>query len=334
VSRVHILFIGEPAWARLLADDLNARYPALVRCTYQPAITLREKLARVLLLLRCDVVVRVAGPPRLRWRLARVWMMLHRLRPELTTFIYWIGTDVMRACARVAGEVPPTRTLLADLAAVRACRNIAGAHHLTTELAEIGIKAETVPFPGFSLEPPAETNPMPAAMTVLSYVPDGRRDFYCLPALFSAARALPDVRFRIAGGHKTNLVDIPANVEFLGYVKDMSFAYADASVVVRLVEHDAVGATVAEGLLAGRPVIYSRPLPHTIHVPYADGEALVAALRDLRAQHASGGIPLNLAGREWAVREFDQDRRLARLLEVLLGLEPGGAESVQPAPEG
>jgi O-antigen/teichoic acid export membrane protein len=62
-------------------------------------------------------------------------------------------------------------------------------------------------------------------------------------------------------------------------------------------------------------------------VPHADEHALIRALGSLRTQHVSGGIPLNLAGREWAIREFDQDRRLAYLLDVLLEREPAACES-------
>jgi len=315
LRRTRIAFVGEARWVTLLAEELNRRHPTLVRCHAMPFSARRAWARKLWLLLAHDIIVRVGMPPNLARRHERlwVWMGRHR-RPRLTTFIYWIGTDVLTALRRSAEGTLPE----ADLAAIRAWRNITGVERLTGELATLGVSATTVPFPGLTREPPAEALPLPARMTVLGYVPDHRRDFYDLPTLLAAARALPDVDFMIAGCTGRNLTGLPPNVRFLGFVEDMDAVYAAASCVVRLVAHDGGGGSVAEGLLAARPVIYSYEWPHTVHVPYRDEHGLVTALAALREQHVTGGILRNDAGRAWALREYDQAARIARLLDVLL----------------
>jgi hypothetical protein len=230
-------------------------------------------------------------------------------------YVYWIGSDVQKVLLQVTDGKRPrdyVRTL-------NRSHNITGVDRLTDELSSIGVDATTVPFPFCLFDIPVVPPPMPATMTVLSYVPDSRREFYGLPSLLDAGKALPDVQFSIMGGDGIGVCNVPPNVRFFGFLDDPAPLYAKSSVVVRLVEHDGAGASVAEGLLFARPIIYSYPTPHVTHVPYGDSAALIEALSDLRQQHLTGGIPLNLEGRRWALIEFDPDRRFAFLYNVLVG---------------
>jgi len=314
--RTRIAFVGEPRWARMLAAELEAAYPDVVSARHHTAADGRSPWRKLWLLASSDVLVRVGALPDFRTRRDRLWLAAGRHRlPRLRIVTYWMGTDVLRLLERaVSGNLPS-----AELACFNAWTNLAGADRLTEELRSVGVDGRTAPFPGAVIAVPDEIAPMPAQMTVLSYVPDHRREFYGLPALLAAAETLPDVRFRIAGGGGAGLTDIPENVEFLGFVDDMASVYREASCVVRLVPHDGAAMSVGEGLLAARPVIYSYPVPHTAHVPYGDTPALIAELERLRALHTAGGIPLNAEGRSWALVDYDQKRRLAILLEALLG---------------
>jgi hypothetical protein len=165
----------------------------------------------------------------------------------------------------------------------------------------------------------AENAPeLPETMTVSSYVPDGERELYGLPSLLAAARALPDVHFVIVGGSGVDLEGVPSNVRFLGWMHDTTAVHACSSVLVSLAAADGRERST-EALLSGRQVICSYERPYAIHVSPGDSDALVATLSDLRRQHLAGGIPLNLAGREWATGEYEPDRGFERLAETVLG---------------
>lgn len=355
--KTHIAFIGDDRWVEHLATQMNRRFDA-VSCSAYPVGSKRRTTARVLWrLLTSDVIVRVGFPPpaaayaeydasqfaertgvreslkralfrtgtgralrrlvvSLRLGLLIDWAheMTAHLRPKRSDVYYWIGTDVLRVIESVEAGTLPKRSRTRISEAV----NLAVAPHLVTELATVGITAQSVPFPAGTLEIPGAVPPLPERMTVISYVPDTRREFYGLPMLLAAARALPEIRFRFFRGDGEGIADVPENVEFLGYVDDMHEVYAQSSVVVRLVEHDGDSSVIAEGLLYARPVVYSFKVPHTQYVPFGDTKEFVRLLSAFLEQHRAGGISLNDTGREWALREYGTDRRLSRLLEVLL----------------
>lgn len=352
-----IAFMGEDRWVKHLATQMNRRFDS-VSCTSHPVgWERRTTLSALWHLLTSAVIVRVGFPPPAavyveydadtfaertgaRESLKRVlfrtgvgralrrlvvffriglpidWAheITSRLRPSRCDVYYWIGTDVMRTLeAAEAGTLPErSRTRITEAV------NLAVAPHLVVELASAGISAESVPFPAGALDIPRDVPPLPARMTVISYVPDTRQEFYGLPALLEAAETLPEILFRFFRGAGEGVPDLPDNVEFLGYVDDMHEVYAESSVVVRLVEHDGDSSVIAEGLLYARPVVYSFEVPHAHYVPFGDAEELVRVLSALLDQHRAGGIPPNETGREWALQEYDADRRLSRLLEVLL----------------
>jgi hypothetical protein len=205
--------------------------------------------------------------------------------------------------------------------------HIAGAQHLAEELAALGVDATAVPFPAMALAPPPAAPPMPERFRVLTYLPAGlgeRFAFYGGPQLLEAARALPDVEFAVMGA-ATLADDTPDNVVLLGRVEDPESEYARSSAVVRMVEHDAIGGTVCEGLMYGRHVIYTYDVPHTVCVEFGDTQALVAAIRGLYERHLAASLGLNSEGFAYAQVEFDPDRRFARMRDVLLGFVEGDA---------
>lgn len=274
--------------------------------------------------IRYAVLARRFGPI---WRRRTVMDYLERWFPRRpghrrSTIYYWIGTDVLQWLEQNQvgmGNAGDPRALGGP--------SITGASHLTAELLTIGIKARTVAFPGVILPPPEPIPAMPDDMVVVSYIPAEREDFYGLSSLLDAARALPDVQFRFFGG-ATGDGETPDNVEFLGRVDNTDPVYAQSSVVARIVRHDAVGATVMEGLLYARPVLYSFPLPHTIHVPHGDSDSLTSALRDLRQIHRDRGIPLNTEGHHWARVEFDVEHRFSQLHDTLVAVNSFGSDQV------
>lgn len=317
-------------WPNILASGLDERWPDELS-----SLRLRQGAGPLSIpgflaaLLGADLVVRVGATFRWNSRLDRFLLSLPRRRRPIPLVIYWTGTDVLLLTRSLAeGTAPPHA-----LASLAAARHITGAEHLTHELAEAGITATTVPFPAMALTPPESAPELPSRFRVLSYLPDGsgeRFAFYGGPQLLTAARALPQIEFAVMGPTaippgEAGADELPANVVLLGRVDDPAPEYAASTAIVRMVEHDAIGGTVCEGLMYGRHVIYTYEVPHTVRVPFGDSSGLIEALRSLYDRHVTGTLELNEAGFEYAATEFDPDLRFTRLREVLLDAAQGRA---------
>jgi hypothetical protein len=313
------VFIGQPRWCALLADQMQSTFGSSVREYVEVGfahpwdILGLERLRR---LLAAEVIVRVGfrpGAPTPFGRLfSAAWSVLMLLKPRAGVVWYWIGTDVSDTVQAYRDE----RLRAAIAREVRRGSHIAGSDSLASELATIGIDAQVAWFPAFTLKVPDVVPSLPSRYTVLSYVPDARPRFYGGPDLLELACALPDIEVRIAGGTGEWAGEVPANVTFLGWIDDMATEYEAASCVVRLVQHDAVGATAIEGLMYGRDVIYSGSLENAVSVPFGDASALIDAVRRLRAAHATFSEP-NHRIAAWAAREFSQQARLCALRDLI-----------------
>jgi len=320
-ARPHVVFVGlHHLWPSILADGLNARFGAELRASsFVQGAGTGSIPGFVKRLATADLVVRVGVTLDPASRLDRMFMATPRLRGRDCCALFWIGTDVLTHLrAYESGTVP---SKVAE--ALKVMPSMAGAAHLADELATAGVDAIAVPFPAPVLSAPDEVPPMPQRFTVLTYLPTGEGDrfrFYGGPQLLEAARSLPDVVFEVMGTGSIHGEELPGNVTLLGRVDDPASAYRRASVVVRLVEHDAVGGTVMEGLLFGRRVVYTMPLPHTTTVGFGDVPGLVEALSGLKARHDAGELTPDLEGQAWALTEFDPDVRFSRLKDVLLEL--------------
>jgi hypothetical protein len=253
---------------------------------------------------KADVVMRVGvrpgGAGKRILMLDLMWQVFNWLWPKKTYIYYWIGTDVLWAIRERnnsrAGFVEASKKSV----------HFANAPWLQSELKSIGILADTVLFPSGKISPPESVAiQWPMQFAVLSYIPDHRHQFYGGAELVSVALRLRDVRFLIVGGNGHWLKEKPENMEFLGQQNNMEAIYNSVHVVVRQVQHDAIGGTVREGLFFARHIIYSYPVPYTHHVAWGDREGLFNELLKLRNEFHKGGLKPNVMGREYALKQWD-----------------------------
>lgn len=313
-----IVLAGQGRWSRVLTQGLwkyaNLNVSVVPFDHWSHALDMRRWRE----LRRARTVVLIGfrpGAATLRGRAFDALLDLATARRKIDRVYYWIGSDVARATTDFAAgrDVRRFRRLAAR------ARHLAGSPPLLRDLADIGIDAELAPFPWEGVPRLSHLAEMPRQLTVLSYVPDSSPQFYGGPLLLAAARALPEARFVIMGGTGTWAPDAPANVEFAGWVADPSPLYADASVVVRLAAYDSIGGTAVEGLVHGRPVIYSGELEHSTHVDFGDVDQLVAELRALSDRHTRGELTPDSEAASWASAEFDPEARFTRLARIIEG---------------
>ena len=219
--------------------------------------------------LRTDVVFRVGLRPGSRSFRGRAfdafWHLLRLALPRATAVYYWIGTDVAQTLDAMRAGTIPART-------VRELHNslhLADAQWLAEELRSMGIRASVQRLPG-ALTWPDPLLPLPETFRVLTYIPDARYQFYGGIEILEAARKLPSIAFDVVGGNGTWIPNSLPNLVFHGWQNDLTPFYQKSSVVVRLVQHDGMGATAVEALLFGRHVLYTYPLPHTIAITFGE----------------------------------------------------------------
>lgn len=312
-----VFVLGQPYWASRIAEALHDPDGGLTaefvaQRGYVGLLAARP--AAPLVMLR--VGYRVGGTtPRAR-AFDAYWTLLRRRFPHAFGAAYWLGTDVLDTLEEAtAGTL--RWSVLADSSVDL---HIAGAPWLAEELSSVGLRAVTayVPLP---YRAPATVPALPMKFTVLTYLPGERFSFYGGDAIFEAARRLPDVAFQVVGREVRESRSAPLNMAFRGWVGNMDAIYRGSTVVLRVPRHDGLGATVIEGLLYGRHVVSTHPLPSVRQVWPVTPEALVDALGSLRDAQAMGTLKANSLGRAHALREFDAATLVDRLRALMRTLK-------------
>ncbi len=314
-----ICFLGTGLWSARLAELVNRHGSGAVK-----AIPVRLRICSFLRrfpsLLRADVLVRVGFRPGVGSLRGIVfdflWLLIVLLNSGAQRVYYWIGTDVLRTLEDQTKRPWWIRQYFFECAKNQN-QHFAAAPWLARELSDAGISAKSVLFPS-PLNCPVTPPDFPPDFSVLSYIPDKRYNFYGGKTLLQVARNLPEITFHVVAGEGAWAEDPPANLQFHGWLSDMTSMYMRTSVVVRLVPHDALGGTVREGLAFGRYVIYSFRLPHVMQVPCDDVAALQKELMGLFDLHRAGELPPNVAGMEFAKKNFDERKLTQELIEELV----------------
>jgi hypothetical protein len=311
---IRVLVLGQTYWADRIAQALDAPEDGISGVFVSPGgyagLLMRPPRADRVIIMRAGYR---AGATTPRGRLFDTyWSLLRRSIPKALACHYWLGTDVLNTLEEVrAGTLGR-----GVIGSIRDDLHLADAPWLAAELGTVGIQAITahVPVPHRA---PAVPPPLPADFSVLTYLPENRFDFYGGNTILEAARRLGDVRFDVVGCVDDPARQAPPNIRWHGWVANMPSYYADATVVVRIPRHDGLGETVIEGLLNARHVLYTQEIPCVRRIWPPTPEALVAEVAALRDAHVAGRLEPNLAGRAYALVEFDEVRLAHHLAEVL-----------------
>jgi hypothetical protein len=232
----------------------------------------------------CDLVYQIGGGPAVDTRVFAVCKALQRRVVK-----HWVGSDVLRVREPLVQEQNATGLV----------EHWAVAAHLVDELAEAGIAATAVPL---SVVDPVVAAPLPSQpLTILSYLPSRKFDFYNGATVLSLASRFPDVRFLIVGSDGGDRV-ASKNVEFLGYQREMDPIYARSHVLLRLPRHDGLSYMVLEALNHGRHVIWNLPF-ESARMGRTENE-VACHIRELRAALATGSLAFNERGRDGVLAAY------------------------------
>lgn len=317
-----VAVVGTYMWTTRLAASLD-KY-AGVHCAPVSEVTPRDahRLAGIFF---SPITIRVGFRPgqfRPRAVLLDLVCLLYVVLGGKLLF-YWTGSDVLRTVKLLSSDRPALRLWSLPMVRIllRRSNHCVAAPWLVNELAAIGCKAESFPFPtpteSFENSSKSSLKAWPANFTVLSYVPDHNYRNYCGQEIIRLARRMPQVQFRIMGGEGRWCTNPPENVEFLGWT-DALKEYQRCVVLMRAVRHDALGGTVREALLCGRYVLYTYPHEHAELLPHPDTCADFEVksekrLADFFKRFKEGRLPQNVNGAEW-VRDHLSESVLAKEL--------------------
>lgn len=271
-----IAVLGLPFFAQRTAEGLReAGYDA--RYVARPGRSPRAWLGMLAELARADLVYAIGSS-------VATWGPLDLLALARRRIVmHWVGSDVQYALA-------DGRRGRASRRLIRRATHWADAPWLVNELRPLRIRAAVRPLP----VPIAvgEAAPLPAEFRVLVYLPERPHAAYAVDETLAVMRALPDVRFVIAGGFAAPAGF--ANVTSLGFVAGMADVYRDSVVLLRLVHHDGLSHSVVEALSYGRHAVWTYPFEGAIEA--ATPEAAIAALRDLQRRFTQHELGVNVEG--------------------------------------
>lgn len=293
------LVVGFDYYGDFLSKLVN-QYSSSWRLQYYPS-SRTGTFRAILAALTADAIVCFGGPA------PNVALVEIARRRSIPVIVIWAGSDVLTA------RKDPH---LLEVIKRYGFTNVSDGPWLIEELLALGIDARYVPVTAVDVD--GDAPPPAREFSVISYLPEPRRGFYGEKAVYSVARALPDVRFVVVGKGARNPA-APPNVHFAGYVHDMQRRIDDATVLFRLPEHDGKSMLVLETLARGRHVVWNYEFPGVWSVN-GIGEA-IDAIRTLYRRHTEGTLGINSHGREYVRERFGRER-LARSFQAVLDEAP------------
>jgi hypothetical protein len=295
-----VLIGGHEYFAKKLVRSLSD-YDAANTYTYlEPMATWAAKIRRAFDVFASDAVYFVGGTV-LRNKVIDLALFLRK-----PVVMHWVGTDVTIA-------VKHSEVDLADRNCIQKVTHLCEVSWIQDELKQIGINAQIVQLAALD-STTSDIRRLPAHFSVLSYVREGREEFYGINELIRVAVDLPFIEVRIAGISHYHR-PLPGNVKLLGWKENMLEEYRNCVLYLRLPIHDGLSFSVLEALSHGRYVGYCYEYPHTIFID--SYSRLKAVVQELYDAFKSGLLGVNDAGVEFVGSQFSRQAVLGTLVTKL-----------------
>lgn len=293
-KRLKVLIVGLPLFAERLQADLSSYDKENSYYWLNTYYSKWDKIRARFLIPKVDVVYSINGT------LGKSRVFDLALQKNKKLMMTWVGTDVTKS----------KQITLPNSDYLNKAHHYCEVSWIQEELKEMNIEAKILNFFNFDKNVPY-VFPVDKTLSILTYIADGREEYYGYSKLMATAKALPDVRFTVVG--TKGLDDTLDNVQFLGWVDNMPEIVDKHHACARLVEHDGLSGFVLESLLKARQVIYSEPLNHTLHAQ--NQKALIEKVELLKKQLASGYNLENTDGRDFVQKTFNREKILQELIQ-------------------
>ena len=179
------------------------------------------------------------------------------------------------------------------------------------ELKEIDIEAKIASIAIY--EQRDINSSMPNKFTVLTYMSQGKEEYYGMNTLILLAQRFPDIEFKIAGIDSYRK-PLPNNIKLLGWV-DMDREFENSVCYLRNAKHDGLAFSILEALGYGKQVFYNYHFPHTIY--FRDSNDLVEKISEQKKLFDSAKLEINQKAIDFVKKEFSKEKVLNNLVQVL-----------------
>lgn len=225
------------------------------------------------------------------------------MRKHRKIWMQWQGTDVLLALNR-AKDGTIYRKYIDN------ARHFCDAPWLIDELKTIGIQAELIHYKWL---PKLENKSHFHQLAVYSYVAKGKENFYGWKSIEQCALNHPEITFYIVGTDGVDLINIPSNVEFRGWVNhtEMKMLQSETPIFIRLTEHDGFSLSVLEALAHGSEVIWNYPHPM---VNYCSNETVATVFDQLLERLKKNGLQRSKENIVYIDNNFNKDFVMNRLI--------------------
>ena len=191
------------------------------------------------------------------WARVAISNLLLALLMRKSVIQHYIGSDVLLTLKS------KRKVMIQKLLARWGVNLFAGSEQLSLELKDAGIDSITLPFVNRDIR--NAFTAYPKELTVLTYVPDGKEEFYGLPAILACARKFPHIRFTILRNTRDFALSNVCTIPFVPW-EDMDKLYNEHNIYLRLTKHDSLSTAVVEALACARHVIWTQPFPYCYQV--------------------------------------------------------------------
>jgi len=280
--KIRVLLLGYPYFVNRLAELGRGS-------EYIFEIAPRNRWKFWWALSRVDLVYQIGGDLRPN----RLYQRIFKLKKKL--IMHWVGSDILEMQTWQAAGNSFALDLLSEAV------HWAEVSWTAKELGELGVNPKIIPLTPTSF--PSELKELPKEFVVLTYLPEGKEEFYGVTQIFKLASAFPQVIFLAAATPTAKQAEIawPANVIPIGWVDRMSELYSEVVLLIRLTKHDGLSFMVLEALAQGRYVFWSYPLDGVVQI--IDDEMLLINFNKLYQDFLEKKLTYNQIGYE-TVAEF------------------------------
>ncbi len=295
-----ILINGLPYFSERIAQDLN---DCSERHSFKFLDTYNSKWAKLEFALR---IGRSDGMISMNGVSDQSGSLDLAIKKHRKIWMQWQGTDVLLALNRTKDGTIYRKYI--DHA-VHFC----DAPWLIDELKSIGIHAELMHYK-WLFQPAIKTQFQQLA--VYSYVSKGREDFYGWQTIKQSAFNHPEIPFYIVGSEGENLKDVPANVDFRGWVNqgEMKILQSNTPIFIRLTEHDGFSLSVLEALANGSEVIWNQP--HQL-VNFCNEETALDAFESVCERLKANGFQRSDENIAYIHNNFNKNVVMSRLISKM-----------------
>jgi hypothetical protein len=279
-SKIRILILGEVYHAKAFYEQLKNYEKGIFEPKYY------DKLPSDEVLKNFDLYHLISSP----------LPVINKLKQHSKPILYhWIGTDVYRFLNDNFIK-RYLKKLIIDSAKIH---HLVVSPNLKDKLERFNINSRVVPLTKHRVV--HDILQAQKKLSVLSYVPNNRWEFYHGETILELSTRLPGVDFHILAAGSQN--SGKPNLFFYDFVEDVTSFYKKCSVLIRLTVHDGLPKMVLEALSYGMQVLWNEPFPHCYMVKNLND--CLSVLREFESD-----CPTNLEGKKFVDESFNESRIL------------------------